>query len=137
MRYLSLLVALTVSSTQAAEIAVIVHPKHAALKLNAEQLNRIFLGKNSSLPEMGAIAPINLVEGKPVRDEFLSKITGKTEAQLKAYWAKVSFTGIGEPPKEVVSDADVKRLVAGNTNLIGYIDKSAVDSNVAVVYTVK
>lgn len=128
---------LTASLCHANEIAVIVNPKNAAAKISAEQLNSIFMGKNKALPEFGSITAINQSEGKAIRDEFLAKITGKSDAQLKAYWAKVVFTGIGEPLKEVASDADVKRLVAANPNMIGYIDKSLVDSNVAVVYTVK
>ena len=47
----------------------------------------------------------------------------------------VKFVGSStEPPKESGSDADIKNLVAQNPNLVGYVDASAVDASVKVVY---
>ena len=47
----------------------------------------------------------------------------------------IIFTGKGQPPKEVPNTAEVKKLVSGNPNTIGYIEKSAVDSSVKVVWS--
>lgn len=62
-----------------------------------------------------------------------SKATGRNAAQIKATWAKLLFTGKGNPPKEVSGNAEVKKFVAGNPAAIGYIDKAAVDGSVKVV----
>jgi ABC-type phosphate transport system substrate-binding protein len=45
------------------------------------------------------------------------------------------FTGKATMPKEAGSSADVKKAIAGNPKAIGYIEKSAVDSTVKVVFT--
>jgi hypothetical protein len=42
----------------------------------------------------------------------------------------MAFTGKGTPPKEVANSAEVKKTLAGNPGLIGYIEKSAVDGSV-------
>jgi hypothetical protein len=43
------------------------------------------------------------------------------------------FTGRGEPPLESGDNAAVKRMVAANPGLIGYIDRSAMDASVKVL----
>ena len=45
------------------------------------------------------------------------------------------FSGKATPPKELGSSADVKKFVASNPDAIGYIEKSAVDSSVKVVFS--
>jgi len=110
----------------AQSVAVIVNPKNTS-ELTAEQISNIFLGKSN------ALVAVDLSESSPLREYFYHKVTGKEGAQLKAYWAKLVFTGKAQPLREFPTDADVKRFVAGNPNGIGYIDKSAVDSSVKAV----
>ncbi len=112
----------------AQSVAVIVHPKNANPP-SAEQVTNIFLGKANDL------TGIDLPDGNAVRDVFYHKVTGKDGAQLKAYWAKLVFTGKAQPLKELASDAEVKKFVASNPTAIGYIDKGAVDGSVKVVLT--
>ena len=110
----------------AQSVAVIVNPKHGGA-LSTEQVSNVFLGKSSDL------TGIDLPDGSAVRDAFYQKVTGKDAAQVKAYWAKLVFTGKAQPLKEMASDAEVKKFVAANPNAIGYIDKGAVDGSVKVI----
>ena len=112
----------------AQSVAVIVNPKNTGA-VSADQISNIFLGKSNEL------AGVDLPDGNAVRDAFYHKVTGKDGAQLKAYWAKLVFTGKAQPLKELASDAEVKKFVASNPNAIGYIDKGAVDGSVKVVLT--
>ena len=112
----------------AQSVAVIVNPKNAAAP-SAEQIANVFLGKSNDL------TGVDLPDGNGVRDAFYHKVTGKDGPQLKAYWAKLVFTGKAQPLREMASDAEVKKFVAANPNAIGYIDKGAVDGSVKVVLT--
>ncbi|HUW75336.1 MAG TPA: phosphate ABC transporter substrate-binding protein, partial [Gallionella sp.] len=56
--------------------------------------------------------------------------------QLSAYWARVIFTGNGQPPVELEGNITVRSVVAKNRNAIGYIDKRYVNRSVRVVLTV-
>lgn len=112
-----------------AEVVVVVNPQHAAATMSADQVADVFLGKSA------ALAPVDLPESSTVRGEFYQKVTGKDAAQVKAIWTRLIFTGKATPPKEVGSSADVKKAVAGDPKAIGYIEKSAVDSSVKVVFT--
>jgi hypothetical protein len=84
----------------------------------------------SRFPNGELAVPIDLRDGSPERDQFYAKITGKTPAQVKAYWSKIIFTGRGQPPKAVPTDLDVKKFVAANDTAIGYIDAALLDNSV-------
>lgn len=127
------IVALGFVSAVHAEVVVVVSAKSPVGALTQEQVAQIFLGKTAAFPSGGQAIPVDQNESSSVRAEFYTKVTGKDGAQLKAYWAKQIFTNKGQPPKEVPSNGDVKKLVADNPSVIGYLDKSAVDGSVKVV----
>lgn len=118
-----------------AETVVVVGAKSPVGTLEKQQVSDLFLGKASAFPDGRQAVPLDQAEGAAARDEFHSKVTGKTGAQLKSFWSKQVFSGKGTPPKELPSSAEVRKLVADNPNMIGYIDKSAVDASVKVVLT--
>jgi ABC-type phosphate transport system substrate-binding protein len=124
-----LVAALVGASVASAEVVVVVHPSHAAASMSTEQVADVFLGKST------ALAPIDLPESSVVRKDFYQKVTGKDAAQVKALWTRLIFTGKATPPKEVASSADVKKVVAADPKAIGYMEKSAVDGSVKVVFT--
>ncbi len=112
-----------------AEVVVVVNPKAAEGAMTKEQVAQFFLGKSSSM------TPIDQSDAAPVRAEFYKKVADKDAAQAKALWSKLVFTGKATMPKEVADNAAVKAAVAANPKAIGYIEKSAVDATVKVVYT--
>jgi ABC-type phosphate transport system substrate-binding protein len=118
-----------------AETVVIVGAKSGIGALEKQQVSDLFLGKASAFPDGKQAVPLDQAEGSPARDEFHSKVTGKSGAQLKSFWSKQVFSGKGTPPKEMANSADVKKLVADNPNMIGYVDKAVVDGSVKVVLT--
>lgn len=127
---------LALSGFARAEVAVIVHPSSGVTSLTDDDVSRLFLGKLNSFPGGGAAVPINQDEGSPVRDKFNEAVCKKNASQYKAYWSQLVFTGKGSPPKDAGKDAAVKALIAANPNMIGYIDSSAVDASVKVVYKI-
>ena len=123
------------SAAATADVVVVTSAKAGAATLNKQQVSDIFLGKASTVPDGKQVVPIDQADSSAFRDEFHSKVTGKSGAQLKSFWSKQVFSGKGTPPKEVANSAEVKKLVADNPNMIGYIDKAVVDASVKVVMT--
>ena len=115
-------------------LAIIVSSKNANASLSNDQAEKVFLGKLDAFPDGSTAVPLDLPKG-PVREEFYLKVTGKNPSQVKAYWAKQVFTGSGQPPKEVESSTDLVDLIAKNPNLVGYVEKSKVNSSVKVLYS--
>jgi ABC-type phosphate transport system substrate-binding protein len=116
-----------------ADVVPVVSVKSNVDGLNNNQVMDIFLGKTSRFPNGEPAVPIDQAEGSAVRDAFYMQFASKSSAQLKAYWSKIIFTGKGQPPREVSPSEKVKRVLADNPHLIGYIDSSEVDANVKVV----
>lgn len=111
-----------------AEVVVIAGASSPVGPLSKDQSADIFLGKSTSA------TPLDQPESSPLREEFYSKVTGKSASQAKSHWSKLSFTGKGTPPKEGRNSGEIKKLVADNPKLVGYIEKSAVDSSVKVIF---
>jgi ABC-type phosphate transport system substrate-binding protein len=125
----------TASHCACAQVVIVMNPKSAVSTMTADQVSAIFLGKNAALPSGGAAAAVDLPDGAPAKEYFYSKVAGKSSAQVKAAWARLVFSGKGVPPKEIATSADVKKFVASNPDAIGYIEKSALDSTVKVVFS--
>ncbi|GGE69223.1 phosphate ABC transporter substrate-binding protein [Massilia psychrophila] len=117
----------------AADLVVIVSSKNPVAALRTEQVADIFLGQVGHFPDGGNAIALDQAVGSAQRDEFYVKVTAKSPALVKAYWSKMIFTGRGQPPREAPSSTAIRKLVADNPALIGYIDRSALDSSVKPV----
>lgn len=116
-----------------ADIALIVHPNNSATVSDSD-IKALFLGKQRSFSDGKQAIPLVVVESEASRSEFNTKVLSKTDAQLKAYWSKLTFTGKGTPPREV-SSAEMIQLVSDNPATIGFVDASKVTAAVKVVAT--
>ncbi|MEC5216692.1 ABC-type phosphate transport system substrate-binding protein [Actimicrobium sp. GrIS 1.19] len=119
------------SAAAMAEVVVIVNPKFAAASMTEDEVAQIFLGKSTVL------TPVDQAESAPMRAEFYKKVTDKEPSQVKTIWSKLVFTGKGTPPKDLGTAADVRKAVAADPKMIGYVDKASVDGSVKAVLTVK
>src|ERR1700733_13362267 len=117
-----------------ADVVAVVSAKSPVTTLSMSQVADIFCGRGSRFPNGVQAFPIDQAEGSAVRDEFYSKVVGKTAAQIKAYWSKIIFTGRGQPPPSVSNSIEMKKRISDNPAAIGYIDRSLVDNSVRVVF---
>jgi ABC-type phosphate transport system substrate-binding protein len=130
----ALALALTlVVNTVTADVVAVVSSTSTITSLSNSQVTDIFLGKVNRFPNGTLAVPIDQAEGSQARDEFYATFASKSPAQVKSLWAKIIFTGRGQPPKAVPNSIEVRKLLAANTQAIGYIERSAVDSSVKVL----
>jgi hypothetical protein len=113
-----------------ADIAIIANTSNSS-SVTVKEVKKIFLGKNDTM------TPVDLSEGNATRNAFYEKVVSKNEAQMKAYWSKMIFSGKATPPESKSDDAGVKVWVASNQKGIGYIDSGSVDDSVKVLLTIK
>lgn len=111
-----------------ADVVVVVGANSAVGSLSKDQVADIFSGKG------GGKVPLDS-SNSAIREEFYTKVTGKSAAQMKAFWAQQAFSGKGNPPKSLAGDDEVKKALAADANAVGYIDKSKVDASVKAVFT--
>jgi ABC-type phosphate transport system substrate-binding protein len=127
------LAAATPSCAGAAELVVIVSAKSPVMALRQDQVAAIFLGQSARFPDGQEAVPLDQRLGSPLRDEFYVRVASKTPPLLKAWWSKMVFTGRGQPPSEAAGNAAVRRRVAENPEMIGYIERDALDPSVRAV----
>jgi ABC-type phosphate transport system substrate-binding protein len=139
LRYLAAALALTLAATGASssELVVVVSARNPAPLLSGEQVAAIFLGQAARFPDGAYAVALDQRLGSQERTRFYTQVTGKSPALLKAHWSKLVFTGRGQPPREAADNAAVRRLVAENPSMIGYIDRSALDASVRPVLTLR
>ncbi|KVX03366.1 hypothetical protein [Shewanella frigidimarina] len=128
MKKLLTVFALSLAAITSANAAVVIIGNPAASDLSSSDAKKAFLGKGDS-----SVVVYELEEGNATRSEFHQAVTGKSDAQLKAFWSKQVFTGKGNPPATVPNAAAMKSAIASNPNAIGYIDSADVDATVKVI----
>ena len=111
-------------------VAVIAHP--SVTKLDATTVEKIFTGKVIDVGGAAVVA-INAVRGSMVRTRFLQAFLNQDEERYTAYWTVRRYNGLGAPPKEVQSSADVIKLVMSTPGAIGYIDEADVKPGMNVL----
>ena len=122
-------------SVARADVVAVVSSKSQITTLSKNQIVDIFLGKRTRFPDGSSAIPIDQAEGSTARAEFYTRLADMSPAQVKAFWARIIFTGRGQPPRTVATSLEAKRLVVEDTNAITYIDQDLVDSSVRVVLT--
>ena len=132
--YLVMLGAVFVTSVQAQGQVVVIANRQAPVdKIEPEQASQIFLKQIQTWPNGKSIEPIDIKEGSPLRAEFYSKITGRSLGQLRSYWARQAFTGMGFPPKQAATSEDVTKLVQLTPGAVGYVSKQQADGSVKIL----
>lgn len=125
---------LLMAGAAAAQVVVVTSAKSSIAKLEVEQISNLYLGKINRLPSGGNAVLLDLPPGDKARDQFYSEVIGRTADQVRSTWARLMFSGKGNPPQEKANATDVKKFLAANPDTIGYIDKSAVDPSVKVIF---
>ncbi len=121
------------STTAVADLVVIVNPANHN-QLTEADVRNIFLGKTRSYPDGTTAIPVELGNNTPAKNEFNKDILKKDDAQVRAYWARMVFTGRATPPKALGSDEEVINLIASNPNLMGYVSSEHLSKTVRVAY---
>lgn len=134
---LILALALSSGAVEAADLAVIVSARSPVVTLRPDQVVEIFLSQSNRFPDGTEAVAVDLSLGSALRDEFYGKVARRSPALMKAHWSRLIFTGRGQPPAEVDSNAAMRKLIADNPGMIGYVDRLALDASVRAVLIVR
>lgn len=133
----NILIALSVfvSCTALAQsgVVVIVNKSTPIEKLDPSQATQIFLKQVQTWSDGTVIQPVDLTSDSSMRADFYSKVTGRSIAQVRSYWARQAFTGQGFPPRELATVEDVKKFVGATPGAIGYVDRKSAEGATKIV----
>lgn len=112
----------------AADYVIIVNKANGIGSISSTDLQNIYSGKKTTWSDGKNIAAC--FNNGDAQADFLKEAIKKTLPQYQTFWKKAVFTGTGNPPKELGSDAAVKNYVANNPNAIGFISASSLDATI-------
>ncbi len=133
----AVLLTVNTGASGTSDLVVIVSARASVTALRSDQVADIFLSEANRFPDGSEAVAVDQGVGSPLRDEFYDRVARRSPALMKAYWTKMIFTGRGQPPREVANSAAVRKLVADNPGMIGYIERSALDATVRPVLAVR
>jgi ABC-type phosphate transport system substrate-binding protein len=129
-----LMFALATGAATAADLVVIVNPQSGVEKLSKDEVIDIFLGRYRKLPGGRVALPIDVAESGTERARFYQLLVKKSSSEMSSYWARLVFSGQTSPPFQVPDAKTAIELVQSSPNAIAYVDRSAVNSKVKVVF---
>jgi hypothetical protein len=122
------------SRVEADDVAVIVNKSNPVQSLTMVELRKIVLGQELKWPGGKKIAVLMLTPGKPERDGTLRIVCGMNETDFTLHFLHASFNSeSGDPPRAIGSGAQLRALVAGMANAVGFVRMSDIDSSVKIV----
>lgn len=120
----------------AEDLVVIVNPKSGVSQLTREEVVDVFMGRNRQLPSRLTALPLDLPSSTAEREQFYRQLTGRSLAEINAYWARLMFTGRATPPILVSGQDESLLMVMDNRSAVAYVSRSRVNAQVKVVYEV-
>lgn len=135
LRLLPLLLLLTLPAAHA-DMVVAVRADSEISTLGKTEVTNIFLGRYRQLASGQLAEPIDLPTGSAEHAAFYDALLNKTSAEIRAYWARLVFTGRVAPPRTVDSSERLLEQLLANPRAIGYIERGKADRRLRVVFEV-
>lgn len=130
---LYLLLILSLPPAYAASIAVVVHKDNAIDSLTRKQVADIYMGRGTELRKHPDLLVLDYQGDPKLRERFYWVLTGKSLAQINAYWARLSFSGQANAPHRLVDQAAVLQSIKRNADTLGFVDAANINDDVEVV----
>lgn len=133
-RILLLASGLLLGGVAQAGVVVVAHPAIPVANVTARDVAALYMGRTHALPGGVVVRVVDFEEGVAVREEFIGKVLGKSEQQLRDFWARQVFTGKARPPRTVASVEEMVRTIASTPGAVGYLDSKDVPASMKVIY---
>ena len=118
-------------------IAVIGNPGSPIRTLSQSQVMSLYTGRPDSAFDAFSAVPLDQPNGSDLRQDFYRSLTGQSETQINAFWARLAFSGRALPPRPMNDSAAVVKRVAADVHAIGYVTREAVTKDVTVLCDIK
>jgi ABC-type phosphate transport system substrate-binding protein len=120
-----LLTLLAIAGEVSAAGDVVVIGNANLIRLDAGTVERIYTGRVIEVDGI-PITAVNVASGSPVRSRFLQIYLHQDEDKYTGYWTVRRYNGLGAPPRELPSSAEIINYVKSTPGAIGYIDEADV-----------
>jgi hypothetical protein len=114
-------------------LVIIVNLESGVTRLTREQAEGIFMGRQKRLPSGLVALPVEQLLPPEARLRFYQYLVHLPITEIRAYWARMYFSGQAQPPRQTQSSEETVEVVMANRGAIGFLVKERVDPRVRVV----
>ena len=114
-------------------LVIIVNLESGVTRLTREQAEGIFMGRQKRLPSGLVALPVEQLLPPEARLRFYQYLVHLPITEIRAYWARMYFSGQAQPPRQTQSAEETVEVVMANRGAIGFLVKDGVDPRVRVV----
>jgi ABC-type phosphate transport system substrate-binding protein len=118
---------------KAEEVVVIANPNVPYKEITANALRGIFGMRLRTWPNGSRITVFVLNDSSSETAYFAKRVLGIFPHQLRVAWDRLVYSGTGQAPFEVPSEAEMRTKIASTTDAIGYLSVEMVDDSVRVL----
>lgn len=135
MRLVLMAVAIAVAPVMAqpAPILLVAHPGVDTETLTRDTTRAIFAMRQRSWPDGQAARVFVLSNDHPVHARFVKQRLSVYPHQLQLAWDRMVFSGTGQAPDRVATQAEMLEQVASTPGALGYLEREYLDDRVQVI----
>lgn len=115
------------------EIVLIANPQLAIDAIPHDTARAIFAMRQRTSPSGQALQVMVLPDDHPVHARFAKGLLEVYPHQLRLAWDRMVFSGTGQAPERVASQAEMLKQVATTPGGLGYIERGYLDDSVQVL----
>lgn len=108
-------------SSDELRIVVVMSTSSGVEALTREQVINIFFGRFRQLPNGETAVPVDQPMEQPLKSAFYRKLVNKDLAEIRAYWARLVFSGRTSPPEQAATEEEALQLLLERPGAVGYL----------------
>lgn len=127
------MVMMLLASAQSSAMEVISNPGNETSSLSISTLRSIFSMRMTQWPDGTPIRVFVMSVKDPIHAEFSKQILRVFPHQLRRAWDRQIYSGTGQAPAQVSSEAEMRNMVANTPGAIGYLAEDQTNENLRVI----
>lgn len=121
------------TSADQRQVALIVHPDVDTRTLTRDNARAIFAMRQRTWPDGQAVRVFVLPGSHAVHGRFTKEHLAVYPHQLQLAWDRMVFSGTGQAPNRVSSQAEMLERIATTPGALGYLEREYLDDRVQVI----
>lgn len=120
-------------ASEGPRVTLIAHPSVSGSTLSVASARSIFGMRMTQWEDGSPVRVFVLPSPHPLHATFCKRVLDLYPYQLRQSWDRLVYSGLGQAPTEVDSEADMLRRVASTPGAVGYIQGSTNDARIKIM----
>jgi ABC-type phosphate transport system substrate-binding protein len=123
-------VALLCASLQVNALEVVVNPSVKEQALPLGSIRAIFSMRMTQWPDGSPTRVFVMGDKNPIHSAFTKEVLGVFPHQLRRAWDRRIFSGTGQAPNKVDTEAEMRYQIENTPGAIGYLPEDQIDDHI-------